>query len=138
MQGIPPRKNVWMIKSAINRNGETLVYAATEAGLYVWKPTSTAIHNESLFDQSIEFSVAESYVHIESAQHEIQSIGVYSLSGKQIYAPIISAQSQATIPLSSIHESIIIIRVFTQKGTFSEILIAPHHNAMLTREAIIE
>jgi photosystem II stability/assembly factor-like uncharacterized protein len=138
MQGIPPRKNVWMIKSAINRNGETLVYAATEAGFYVWKPTSTAIHNEPLFDQSIEFSVAESFVHIESAKHEIQSIGVFSLSGKQIYVPTISAQSQATIPLSSIHESIIIIRVFTQKGTFSEILIAPHHNAMLTREAIIE
>jgi hypothetical protein len=114
------------------------VYAATEAGFYVWKPTSTAIHNEPLFDQSIKFSVTESFVHIESAQHEIQSIGVYSLSGKQIYVPTISAQSQATIPLSSIHESIIIIRVFTQKGTFSEILIDPHHNAMLTREAIVE
>lgn len=138
MQGIPPRKNVWMMKSAINKNSETLVYAATEAGLYVWQPNSTSIYHESLFDQSIDFSLDESFVHIESSKHEIQSIDILSLSGKRILVPILSSQTHVSIPLSDIHDPIIIIRVLTQKGTFSEILIAPHHNAMVTNKTTLK
>lgn len=138
MQGIPPRKNVWMMKSAINKNGETLVYAATEAGFYVWQPNSTSIYHESLLDQSIDFSLDESFVHIESSKHEIQSIDILSLSGKRILVPIFSSQTHVSIPLCEIHDPIIIIRVLTQKGTFSEILIAPHHNAMFTNKTTLK
>lgn len=138
MQGIPPRKNVWMMKSAINKNGETLVYAATEAGFYVWQPNSTSIYHESLLDQSIDFSLDESFVHIESSKHEIQSIDILSLSGKRILVPVISSQTHVSIPLCEIHDPIIIIRVLTQKGTFSEILIAPHHNAMFTNKTTLK
>lgn len=138
MQGIPPRKNVWMMKSAINKNGETLVYAATEAGFYVWQPNSTSIYHESLLDQSIDFSLDESFVHIESSKHEIQSIDILSLSGKRILVPVISSQTHVSIPLCEIHDPIIIIRVLTQKGTFSEILIAPHHNAMFTKKTTLK
>jgi photosystem II stability/assembly factor-like uncharacterized protein len=138
MQGIPPRKNVWMMKSAINKNGETLVYAATEAGFYVWQPNSTSIYHESLLDQSIDFSLDESFVHIESSKHEIQSIDILSLSGKRILVPILSSQTHVSIPLCEIHDPIIIIRVLTQKGTFSEILIAPHHNAMFTNKTTLK
>ena len=138
MQGIPPRKNVWMMKPAINKNGETLVYAATEAGFYVWQPNSTSIYHESLFDQSIDFSLDESFVHIESSKHEIQSIDILSLSGKRILVPILSSQTHVSIPLCEIHDPIIIIRVLTQKGTFSEILIAPHHNAMFTNKTTLK
>jgi photosystem II stability/assembly factor-like uncharacterized protein len=138
MQGIPPRKNVWMMKSAINKNGETLVYAATEAGFYVWQPNSTSINHVSLFDQSIDFSLDESFVHIESSKHEIQSLDILSLSGKRILVPILSSQTHVSIPLSDIHDPIIIIRVLTQKGTFSERLIAPHHNAMFTKKTILK
>lgn len=138
MQGIPPRKNVWMMKSAINKNGETLVYAATEAGFYVWQPNSTSIYHESLLDQSIDFSLDESFVHIESSKHEIQSIDILSLSGKRILVPVLSSQKHVSIPLCEIHDPIIIIRVLTQKGTFSEILIAPHHNAMFTKKTTLK